>query len=146
MPLLGLPRPDCLSRITTHPSAVWHADCWQAYNRSVDGVQIANASLFPSGMKSLADWLHAKGFKLGLCEHVFSLSFSYLVPLSRNYTGIMSRPQIPTRGRAPARSEPARWATRRRTPRPTRGGAWTCSNTTPATSHPARTQKLSTRR
>ena len=29
-------------------------DCWQAYNRSADGVQIANASLFPSGMKSLA--------------------------------------------------------------------------------------------
>lgn len=39
---------------------------WQAYNRSADGVQVANASLFPSGMKNLADWLHARGFKLGL--------------------------------------------------------------------------------
>lgn len=41
-------------------------DCWQAFNRSTDGVQMANASLFPSGMKALADWLHARGFKLGL--------------------------------------------------------------------------------
>jgi alpha-galactosidase len=41
-------------------------DCWQAYNRSAGGEQIANATLFPSGMKSLADWLHARGFKLGL--------------------------------------------------------------------------------
>ena len=45
-------------------------DCWQAYSRSADGVQQANASLFPSGMKALADWLHARGFKLGLCEQL----------------------------------------------------------------------------
>eukprot|EP01052_Picozoa_sp_SAG31_P039761 SAG31_NODE_5584_length_2442_cov_3.322663_4_plen_263_part_00 len=41
-------------------------DCWQAYNRSADGTQIANATLFPSGMKALAEWLHGKGMKLGL--------------------------------------------------------------------------------
>uniref|UniRef100_A0A7S3AGM9 Alpha-galactosidase n=1 Tax=Haptolina ericina TaxID=156174 RepID=A0A7S3AGM9_9EUKA len=41
-------------------------DCWMAYNRSADGIQQANASLFPSGMKSLAAYLHDRGLKLGL--------------------------------------------------------------------------------
>ena len=37
-----------------------------SYNRSASGLQTANASLFPSGMKSLANWLHGRGLKLGL--------------------------------------------------------------------------------
>ena len=41
-------------------------DCWMAFNRSAEGLQQANASTFPSGMAALAEWLHARGFKLGL--------------------------------------------------------------------------------
>ena len=37
----------------------------------MNGVQVPNVTLFPSsaggkGMKPLADWLHQRGFKLGL--------------------------------------------------------------------------------
>eukprot|EP01048_Picozoa_sp_COSAG05_P018183 COSAG05_NODE_2613_length_2837_cov_1.206355_1_plen_580_part_00 len=41
-------------------------DCWQAYHRGADGGLLANVSLFPSGMKAMAEWLHQRGFKLGL--------------------------------------------------------------------------------
>ena len=34
--------------------------------RDAQGRIVANATKFPGGMKPLADWLHAKGFKLGI--------------------------------------------------------------------------------
>jgi len=40
-------------------------DCWQAKHR-VDGHVVADPQLFPSGIKSLAAYVHARGLKLGL--------------------------------------------------------------------------------
>lgn len=40
-------------------------DCWQI-GRDKDGNIIADPKLFPSGMKSLADYIHSKGLKFGL--------------------------------------------------------------------------------
>ena len=39
-------------------------DCWANWNRT-GGKLIANTSRFPSGMKSLGDYVHGKGLKLG---------------------------------------------------------------------------------
>ena len=41
-------------------------DCWQAPNRTATGHLAANPERFPSGIKALADYVHAKGLKLGL--------------------------------------------------------------------------------
>ena len=41
-------------------------DCWSAKNRSASGELVADATKFPSGMKSLADYVHGKGLKIGL--------------------------------------------------------------------------------
>ncbi len=40
-------------------------DCWQT-GRDSSGNIVADASRFPSGMKALADYVHAKGLKLGV--------------------------------------------------------------------------------
>jgi alpha-galactosidase len=40
-------------------------DCWQGF-RAADGSITADATKFKSGIKSLADYVHAKGLKLGL--------------------------------------------------------------------------------
>jgi len=40
-------------------------DCWQKINRTTDG-HVQAAETFPSGMKSLADYLHNKGLLFGL--------------------------------------------------------------------------------
>ncbi|HYG99504.1 MAG TPA: alpha-galactosidase [Terriglobales bacterium] len=40
-------------------------DCWQV-DRDKDGNIIADAKLFPSGMKALADYVHSKGLKFGI--------------------------------------------------------------------------------
>ena len=40
-------------------------DCWQAQHR-VDGHVVADPQLFPSGIKALAAYVHARGLKLGL--------------------------------------------------------------------------------
>jgi alpha-galactosidase len=40
-------------------------DCWQV-SRSADGRIVADPDRFPSGMKVLADYIHARGLKLGL--------------------------------------------------------------------------------
>ena len=41
-------------------------DCWQSSERAADGTIQANASRFPSGMKALGDYIHARGLKFGL--------------------------------------------------------------------------------
>ncbi|MFC9331025.1 alpha-galactosidase [Kitasatospora sp. NPDC057015] len=43
-------------------------DCWMASARDTDGKLVADAVKFPSGMKSLGDYLHGKGLKFGLYE------------------------------------------------------------------------------
>src|SRR5713226_9630560 len=40
-------------------------DCWQV-SRDAHGTIIADAERFPSGIKSLADYVHSKGLKLGI--------------------------------------------------------------------------------
>jgi alpha-galactosidase len=40
-------------------------DCWQQVNRTEDG-HVQAAETFPSGMKSLADFIHSKGLLFGL--------------------------------------------------------------------------------
>jgi alpha-galactosidase len=41
-------------------------DCWMAAERNADGSLPPDPKKFPSGMKALADYVHAKGLKLGI--------------------------------------------------------------------------------
>lgn len=41
-------------------------DTWAAKERDAHGNLVADPEKFPSGMKALGDWLHAKGFKFGI--------------------------------------------------------------------------------
>ena len=41
-------------------------DTWSAMERDAHGNLVADPVKFPSGMKALGDWLHAKGFKFGI--------------------------------------------------------------------------------
>ncbi|KAJ7384573.1 hypothetical protein OS493_021204 [Desmophyllum pertusum] len=41
-------------------------DCWTAMNRTKDGHLQADPKRFPSGIKRLADYMHARGLKLGI--------------------------------------------------------------------------------
>ncbi len=92
-------------------------DCWQG-ERDADGFIQPDPERFPSGMKALADYVHAKGLKLGL------------------YSDAGWRPAAT--GRAAA-------ATSSRTPSPTRAGGSTTSSTTGATPR-ASTPRAPTRR
>jgi hypothetical protein len=40
-------------------------DCWANWNRTSDGKLAPDSTRFPQGLKSLADYVHAKGLKLG---------------------------------------------------------------------------------
>jgi alpha-galactosidase len=48
-------------------------DCWQK-ERDADGNIVADASRFPSGIKALADYVHAKGLKFGLYSDAGALT------------------------------------------------------------------------
>lgn len=41
-------------------------DCWHASERDADGFPQCDSTRFPSGMKALADYIHAKGLKIGI--------------------------------------------------------------------------------
>lgn len=41
-------------------------DCWAAKERDASGAIVPDPVRFPSGMKSLADYVHSKGMKLGI--------------------------------------------------------------------------------
>lgn len=41
-------------------------DTWSARERDAQGNLVAHPEKFPSGMKALGDWLHARGFKFGI--------------------------------------------------------------------------------
>ena len=45
--------------------------CWMAKNRTADGRLAADPERFPGGMKNLADYVHSKGLKFGLCEFLW---------------------------------------------------------------------------
>jgi alpha-galactosidase len=48
-------------------------DCWQV-RRDADGTIVADPERFPSGMKALADYVHAKGLKFGLYSDAGTLT------------------------------------------------------------------------
>src|SRR5574344_1067901 len=41
-------------------------DCWSERSRGADGRLVADHEKFPSGMKPVADYVHAKGLKFGM--------------------------------------------------------------------------------
>jgi alpha-galactosidase len=41
-------------------------DCWMTKQRDADGNLVPDPAKFPSGMKALGDFLHARGFKFGI--------------------------------------------------------------------------------
>ena len=41
-------------------------DCWMADSRAADGTLPPNATRFPSGMKAMGDFMHARGIKFGI--------------------------------------------------------------------------------
>jgi len=41
-------------------------DCWEAPTRNAQGDLVADSSRFPSGLKALADAVHARGLKIGI--------------------------------------------------------------------------------
>ena len=41
-------------------------DCWAERRRDSRGKLVANQTTFPSGIKALADYVHARGLKLGI--------------------------------------------------------------------------------
>ena len=43
-------------------------DCWMTMSRNGSGQLVADPTKFPSGMKALADYVHARGLKLGIYE------------------------------------------------------------------------------
>lgn len=45
-------------------------DCWSAMERGPNGELVADPERFPSGIKALADYVHARGLKLGIYTDV----------------------------------------------------------------------------
>jgi len=59
-------------------------DGWEAPSRDTNGTLIPDPAKFPSGMKALGDYLHAKGFKFGIHNCAGSLTCAGL-PGGRGY-------------------------------------------------------------
>ncbi|XP_011017548.1 PREDICTED: alpha-galactosidase-like [Populus euphratica] len=55
-------------------------DCWAELNRDSEGNLVPKASTFPSGIKALADYMHGKGFKLGIYSDAGSQTCSRTMP------------------------------------------------------------------
>jgi len=55
-------------------------DCWAELNRDSQGNLVPKASTFPSGIKSLADYVHAKGLKLGIYSDAGTQTCSLTMP------------------------------------------------------------------
>ncbi|XP_020576364.1 alpha-galactosidase-like [Phalaenopsis equestris] len=60
-------------------------DCWGAFDRDSMGYLQPNSSLFPSGIKALADYVHAKGLKLGIYGDAGQRTCTKRVPGSLGY-------------------------------------------------------------
>ncbi|KAL8505997.1 hypothetical protein ACS0TY_017016 [Phlomoides rotata] len=45
-------------------------DCWSEPDRDAEGKMVPNLKAFPPGLKSLADYVHSKGLKLGIYSDV----------------------------------------------------------------------------
>ncbi|XWS68399.1 hypothetical protein CRYUN_Cryun04dG0086700 [Craigia yunnanensis] len=55
-------------------------DCWAELNRDSKDNLVPKASLFPSGMKALADYVHNKGLKIGIYADAGTLTCSKKMP------------------------------------------------------------------
>ncbi|PIA35329.1 hypothetical protein AQUCO_03500017v1 [Aquilegia coerulea] len=55
-------------------------DCWAELNRDDKGNLVAKKSTFPSGIKTLADYVHSKGLKLGIYSDAGYLTCSKTMP------------------------------------------------------------------
>ncbi|GAB2284971.1 Alpha-galactosidase 2 [Dionaea muscipula] len=55
-------------------------DCWAELKRDSKGNMVPKASAFPSGIKSLADYVHSKGLKLGIYSDAGTQTCSLTMP------------------------------------------------------------------
>ncbi|XVF01694.1 hypothetical protein REPUB_Repub04eG0110600 [Reevesia pubescens] len=55
-------------------------DCWGEINRDSQGNLVPKSSTFPSGIKSLADYVHSKGLKLGIYSDAGTQTCSKTMP------------------------------------------------------------------
>nr|XP_006815607.1 PREDICTED: alpha-N-acetylgalactosaminidase-like [Saccoglossus kowalevskii] len=62
-------------------------DCWMSHERDENNRLTANSTRFPNGIKSLADYAHSKGLKLGIYED-YGLLTCAGYPGSLNYMDI----------------------------------------------------------
>ncbi|XP_028072884.1 alpha-galactosidase-like [Camellia sinensis] len=60
-------------------------DCWAELNRDSKGNLVPNATIFPSGMKTLADYVHSKGLKIGIYADAGTLTCDKRMPGSLGY-------------------------------------------------------------
>ncbi|KAK3152942.1 hypothetical protein QOZ80_2BG0165600 [Eleusine coracana subsp. coracana] len=60
-------------------------DCWAEYNRDYQGNLVPNRQTFPSGIKALADYVHAKGLKLGIYSDAGTQTCSNKMPGSLDH-------------------------------------------------------------
>ncbi|KAH7690000.1 alpha-galactosidase protein [Dioscorea alata] len=60
-------------------------DCWAESDRDSEGNLVAKGSTFPSGIKSLADYMHDKGLKLGIYSDAGSQTCSQTMPGSLDH-------------------------------------------------------------
>ncbi|KAG6500045.1 hypothetical protein ZIOFF_039859 [Zingiber officinale] len=60
-------------------------DCWGESNRDNQGNLVAKRSTFPSGIKSLANYAHARGLKLGIYSDAGTRTCSGTMPGSYGY-------------------------------------------------------------
>ncbi|XP_044490693.1 alpha-galactosidase-like [Mangifera indica] len=60
-------------------------DCWAELNRDSKGNLVPKASLFPFGVKALADYVHSKGLKIGIYADAGTLTCDKQMPGSLGY-------------------------------------------------------------
>lgn len=60
-------------------------DCWAELNRDYQGNMVPNKRTFPSGIKALADYVHAKGLKLGIYSDAGTQTCSNKMPGSLDH-------------------------------------------------------------
>ncbi|KAG6537743.1 hypothetical protein ZIOFF_002839 [Zingiber officinale] len=60
-------------------------DCWGEYDRDSQGNLVARVSTFPSGIKSLADYVHGKRLKFGIYSDAGSKTCSNTMPGSLGF-------------------------------------------------------------
>ncbi|XP_058100007.1 alpha-galactosidase-like [Magnolia sinica] len=60
-------------------------DCWAELNRDSKGNLVPKASIFPSGMKALADYVHNKGLKIGIYGDAGTQTCAKTMPGSLGY-------------------------------------------------------------